>query len=257
MRSPTTGLLLLLLAALFLSGCATTPDKRILQYLNTHGFGSRYTGNAEEENYVSLGDQFTWYDEYDAALNGQVRVDIDGTIVLPQVGAVAVAGMTRTEIEAFLTQKLARFYPRVDIKIAALVTTGKFYFIFGEVGQKGPKAFKGNLTIFEAVMTSAPSSYAANLGRVRLVRGDPRDPLIITVNIRDIMNGDTTFNVLVQERDIIIVPPTLLAQVSNFLGAIVQPFTTVLQQVTVSLFQLQRTSSFGGGAGNNSNFNLF
>lgn len=254
MRPPTTGLLLTLLAALFLTGCATTPDKRILQYLNTHGFGSRYTGNAEEENYVSLGDQFQWYDEYDPTLSGQARVDIDGTIVLPQVGAVAVAGMTRTEIEAFLTQKLARFYPRVDIKIATLATTGKFFFIFGEVaGAGGVRPFTGNLTIFQAVMGANPVRYTANLGRVRLVRGDPRDPLIITVNIRDIMNGDTTFNVLVQENDIIVVPPTLLAQFSNFLGAIVQPFSTVLQQVTVSLFQIQRTNTFG----NNNNSSLF
>ncbi|QDU67426.1 polysaccharide biosynthesis/export family protein [Engelhardtia mirabilis] len=260
MRSPNTGLLLLLLAALFASGCAATPDKRILQYLNTHGFGSRYTGNAEEENYVSLGDSFVWTDEYDPTLSGTGRVDIDGTIVLPQVGAVAVAGMTRSEIEAFLTQKLARFYPRVDIKIASFTVKGKVFFIFGEVGSEGARPFPGNLTVFEAVMAAKPVQYRSNLGRVRLVRGDPRDPIIMTVNIRDIMNGDTTFNVLVQERDIIIVPPTILSQIGNFLAALVQPFTSVLTQITSSLYSFNRLNSFGAvGANNNknNNFNLF
>jgi protein involved in polysaccharide export with SLBB domain len=241
---------------LLLASCTTTPDKRVLQYLNTHGFGNRYTGNAEEENYVNIGDSFQWVNEYDpAGLNGLAQIDIDGTIVLPQVGSVAVAGNTRSELESYLTLRLSQYVREVDIKVTSMNTKGKYYFVYGEVLKSGPVLFPGNLTIFEAVMLAGPEEFSANLGRVRLVRGDPRDPLIITVNLRDIINGDTTYNVLVHERDIIVVPPTLLAQFSNFIAGIVVPFTTVLQQFTLSLFQIQRANSFGNN--NNGNFNLF
>ena len=39
---------LAVLVAFLLAACNTTPDKRVLQYLNTDGFGKRYAGNAEE-----------------------------------------------------------------------------------------------------------------------------------------------------------------------------------------------------------------
>jgi hypothetical protein len=260
------GAVLLLLASL-VAGCASTPDKRVLQYLNTYGFGNRYSGDAEEENYVTIGDSFLWANEFDRTLSGQAAIDIDGTIVLPQVGSVHVAGMTRSELEAYLTLQLSRYYRDVDIRIQSLNTRGKVYYVFGEVGQSGPRAFNGELTVFEAVLQANPQDFVGNLGRVRLVRGDPRDPTIIIVNIRDILEGDTTFNVLVKERDIIIVPPTLIGRISNFLGAIVTPFGQVLQQLTISLFQINRAQAFGvGGVGGfgggfgggfNNNNNLF
>ena len=250
------GLLLCLLGAL-VAGCASSPDKRVLQYLNTHGFGNRYSGDAEEENYVTIGDGFSWFNEFDPSINGQAQIDIDGTVVLPQVGSVHVAGMTRSELETYLSLQLSRYFADVNIRIQQLNTQRKVYYVFGEVGNDGSKAFEGELTIFDAVMQAQPTEYVANLGRVRLVRGDPRDPTIITVDISDILNGDTTFNVLVKERDIIIVPPTMIGRISNFLGALITPFAQVLQQLTQSLFLANRANNFGavGGFGNNNNNN--
>lgn len=247
---------LAVLAACLLSfACSTAPDKRLLQYLNTQGFGSRYTGNAEEENYVTLGDSFSYRDEYVAELRDLVTVDIDGTVVLPQVGAVAVAGLTRTELEAVLTQRLSPFYERTDIKVTRIQTGTKTYFVYGEVAAQGPKPFPGDLTLFEAVMAASPDKTRANLGRVRLIRADPRDPLIMHFNMRDMLKyGDSTYNFRVRERDIIVVPPTMLAQIGNFLATLVTPFTSVFQQVIVGLIQinnLERNLQY------NQNFGVF
>ncbi len=95
--------LLAALACLVFASCNATPDKRILQYLNTDGFGNRYTGNAEEENWVAIGDSVGIDDAYQESLKiPNARVDIDGTVLLPELGAVQIAGLTRTEIEALL-----------------------------------------------------------------------------------------------------------------------------------------------------------
>lgn len=253
-RSGRLAPLVSLLLAFVLAGCATSPDKRVLQYLNTYGFGNRYTGDAEEENYVRIGDSFVWQNEFDKTLGGQARIDVDGTVWLPQVGSIHVAGMTRSELEAYLTLQLSRYYTSVDIRIQSMATQGKVYFLFGEIPGAGPRTFTGDLTVFEAILKANPDPFVANLGRVRLVRADPRDPMTITVNVRDIVEGDSTFNVRVQERDILIVPPTMIGRISNFLAAIVTPFTKVLQQVTLSLFQVNRAQNFGSFGGNNSLF---
>lgn len=246
-------LLLCALVGLLLASCASSPDKRILQHLNQDGFGKRYTGNAEEENYVTVGDTIEWSDSVNATNRGNGSVDIDGTVIVPEVGAVYIAGLTRTEVEALLTQKLAPYYTRTEI-LVKIKTQPKQFWIFGEVASAGPKPLKGDYTIFEAVMTSSPKDHTANLGRVKLIRADPQDPMVMSVNINDMLrSGDSTFNVHVQENDIIVVPPTMLAQIGYFIADIVTPFTTVFASVFQGLFSIANFSKFsnnnaiGGG----------
>ncbi len=236
-------------------GCSSSPDKRVLQHLNTDGFGNRYTGNAEEENWVAIGDTLEITDAYHAEeLDVKVPVDIDGTVLLPEIGAVLVAGLTRTEIESLLMEKFSPYYDLLDIKVR-IVTQGKKYFIFGEIAQQGAQPFPGDLTIFEAVMQGVPNKDTANLGRVRLIRADPRDPFVQTINLSSIIEtGDSTFNVHVHERDIIFVPPTMLAQIGYFLDTLLFPVKQVLTGLGNAFWSFNRINAYGnygnvGGSG--------
>ena len=247
-RLGVVGFVLLLVG---LAACSSTPDKRILQYLNTDGFGNRYTGNAEEENWLAIGDTLTISDAYNEDLALSIGVAIDGTVLLPELGSVAVAGLTRTEIEALLMEKYSPYYDLLDIKVQ-IDTGGKKYFIYGEVGAPGERLFGGDLTIFEAVMGAGPNKDTANLGRVRLIRADPRDPFVQTINIGDMIErGDSTFNVHVQERDIIFVPPTMLAQLGYFLDTLLFPVKQVLNGLGGAIFAIDRFRGVGyyGGQG--------
>lgn len=251
--------LLLVAAAVGLGGgcVSSSPDKRVIQYLNTSGFGNRYVGNAEEENYLSIGDRVQYIDSYNPDVNGIEIVDVDGTIVVPEVGAVPVAGLTRTEVEALLTQRFSPYFQRNDIKVTIATSSQKFYFVLGEVPNPGIRPFKGDLTIFEAVMKEKPKENSAHLGRVKLIRADPRDPLVITVPITDmIREGDSTFNVLIKERDIVVIPPTMLAQVGYFISDLIFPFTTVIKQIAGALF-IFNFQNQNNKFGKNQGFNVF
>jgi len=243
--------------ALFLlalaTGCNTTPDKRVLQYLNTDGFGNRYTGNSEEENWTAIGDAISITDELrPEEISGTFAIDLDGTVLLPVLGSVPVAGLTRSEIEALLMEKYSPYYPVVDLKVRIVNSRGKHYFVFGEVAGQGEQPFTGDLTIFEAVMRAAPTKDTANLGRVRLIRADPKDPFIQTINIGDLIEkGDSTFNVHVQERDIIFVPPTILAELGYFIDTLLFPFKQVLSGLAGAIFTYDRLR-YGG---NNNGYN--
>ncbi len=224
---------LLLLLAVLLTACSTQPDKRILQLLNTSGFGKSYTGNAEEENYITIGDTLSVTDTYQPQdLKASERVAIDGTVLLPVIGAVSVAGMTRTEIEAFLMDKYSPYYDLLDIKVRIVSSRGKFFFIYGEVKKQGRQNLEGDLTIWEAVMGASPDNETANLGRVKLIRADPRDPTIVYVDVGQLIEtGDSTFNIKVKELDIIYVPPTILAQVGYFINTLLFPVKLVLSGI--------------------------
>ena len=232
----------LLLCACLMACSSTSPDKRLLQYLNQEGFGNRYTGNAEEENYITIDDTLEITDSYhsdELTLTGLV-VDIDGTVVLPELGAVHVAGQTRSELEAYLLEKYSPYYTKLDIKVK-IQTQGKVYFIFGEVTTEGAQPFRGDLTVFQAVMAAVPDGRTANLGRVQVIRPDPRDGFTIYVNIDDMFEHDSTSNVHIHERDIIYVPPTMVAEFGYFLSALIFPITEVLDQLRGATYW------FGGG----------
>lgn len=243
------GLALLVLTAL--CACTAYPDKRQLQYLNTEGFGNRYTGNAEEENYVTIGDTLGITDAYhDTELGLNTEVDIDGTVLLPELGAVPVAGLTRSEIEALLMEKYSAYYDLLDIRVK-IQTTGKKFFIFGEVQTEGERQFPGDLTVFEAVMDAVPIRETANLGRVRLLRTDPRDPLVLTLDLSEIIEtGDSTFNIHIRERDIIFVPPTMLAQFGYFLDTLLFPVKLVISGLAEAFWAINIfNGGFAGGGG--------
>lgn len=259
MKSPKAFLTwIAVIATCALSACSTSPDKRILQYLNTDGFGNRYQGNAEEENWVAIGDTLGVSDAYHDELNiPAALVDIDGTVLLPELGSVLIAGLTRTEIEALLAERYSPYYDLLDIKVR-ISTKGKKYFIFGEVASQGEHDFPGDLTIFQAVTKAVPNKDSANLGRVRLIRADPRDPFIMTVDLGDIVQrGDSTFNTLLRERDIVYVPPTMLAQLGYFLNALLFPVKQVVSGLASALFlgnQLKGTGGYYGGGGYNTGY---
>ena len=231
------------LSVLFLGGpvlfssCSTAPDKRLLQYLNTSGFGKDYIGDAEEENYVMLGDTVQVYDVlHGDEINVAQRVDIDGTVLLPEIGPTVVAGYTRAELQAYLTENFIPYFDETDIQVQ-IQARGKVFYIYGEVGRKGEQNFNGDVTIWEAVMQASPDEDSANLGRVKLIRPDPVEPFIMYVDINDMIeHGDSTGNVKVKELDIIYVPPTFLAEIGYFVRALIQPLTSVLGGVGGALF---------------------
>jgi polysaccharide export outer membrane protein len=242
--------LVLILLCACLAACNTAPDKRLLDRMNEKGFGKRYTGNVEQENYAAIGDTLSISDPYNKAeLTLSKRIEIDGTILLPELGSVAVAGYTRSELEALLMEKYSPYYPQLDIRIDIANTGGsKKYFIYGEVGSPGEKNVLGDETIFEAVMRANPSKDTANLGRVRLIKADPRDPAIYEINIGDLLNnGDSSFNMGVEELDIIFVPPTMLAQLGYFLDSMLFPVKLVLSGIGGALFSLNQLSYYNSG----------
>ncbi len=237
-----------------LTGCFTAgaADKRLLQHLNQEGFGKRYAGNAQEQNYVTIGDSIQFFDAYNKSLQGVEQVGIDGTILLPQAGSVFVAGMTRSELESFLTQKLSPYFARTDVRVKIRTGGQRAYYVLGEVRAKGRKIFQGDITVFEAVIQSQPSEHTANLGRVRLIRADPRDPFVMDVNVADMWrNGDSSFNLSVQEYDIIYVPPTLLKQLADIVSAIIVPIVSPLRTILNTIFFIENQGRFNNLGFNN------
>lgn len=229
------------LGAQILVGCSSlNADKRILQQAVQKGFGRRYSGRSVDAEYVLVGDRVAFEDLNDEGLRGLRTVGIDGAIDIPQAGQVFVAGMSALEIETTLTQKLSGYFKEIDIRVSIETGGGRMYYVLGEVSAPGPKPFLGDITLMEAVLAAGPKAYSANLSLVRLIRADPLDPMIATLDVAAVwLEGDSTDNWPIEEFDIIYVPPTFMQEIADFISGILAPFTSIFRQIFQLLFQLQ------------------
>ena len=233
----------LALAALapLLIGCTTVEDQRIRQYLHEKGFGTRAEGVASAENYVMGGDQVQFIIDPNVylqpgfeqlyILSAPQPVQIDGTIFVPYVGPVFVLGLKEQELASLVALQLEAIRSHPVQLQARIVSTGKGFYMFGEVDRSARfiPMTNGDLTLLD-VMARAPVTDLANMGRIKVIKPDAQNPLAMVVNVREIVEtGYTTFNLRIENQDIIYVPPTFFGHISRFLEKLLQPIAAVSQ----------------------------
>ena len=148
-------------------------------------------------------------------LDGQrQKVRPDGKISLNMVGEVYVVGMTPTEIAALLKKLVTKFYEEPDVKVE-VIANSKFYYVFGQgVARQGQYAYTGQDTVITA-LANAGLGEAAWPQQVRVSRPKKEngpDKATAVVDFKNIFQtGDLSQNYLLEEGDIIEIPPSPLA----------------------------------------------
>jgi polysaccharide export outer membrane protein len=137
-------------------------------------------------------------------LNSAVQVSQDGTVTLPLVGKVQVAGRTTSEAEQIIAGKLRQKYlqsPQVSVSVK---TYGKRITVSGEV--KGPRvlADDGATTLSQAVANAGGVSDLANAERVHIAKSINQHVQDEIFNLDDIHAGKVT-DPLLKGGDIVVV----------------------------------------------------
>ena len=139
----------------------------------------------------------------DPLLSG-IQVEEDGTIPLPVVGKVEVAGLTieqaRAKIEEIVEQYLDS--PTVDLKLLTFQ-----YTILGEVMNEGRfTTYHPKITILEALGGAGGFTDYANRSKVKIVRKENDQAKIAYVNVldEDILSSPYYY---LQPDDVVSVPP--------------------------------------------------
>ncbi len=135
------------------------------------------------------------------------RVDSNGDIFFPFVGAVKAEGKTNAELRAELTTQLSSFFsdPQLDITIARF--NSQFIFLLGEV-TRPQKIFLDDipLTLADAVgEVSGVDRNTANGGEVFIIRNNKNNPEIFKANLSSPAGFFAASNFELQNKDIIYV----------------------------------------------------
>ncbi len=160
------------------------------------------------------------------------RIRPDGKVSFEALGEIEVAGKTPAQVAAILEGKVAGLYTlpgdkRIDVRVAAFQS--EFYYVLGQVVTPGRKVYTGRDSVLSALADARLSPMAWG-DRVQVIRpsGDPNSPgprIFEASYGRMVVYGDLSKNVLLQEGDIVWVPPTVLAWFSLKIEEIITPIT--------------------------------
>jgi polysaccharide export outer membrane protein len=153
----------------------------------------------------------------------------DGYVSLETVGEVHVAGKTPRQVAEIISERLSKLYTftsdyPVDVRVAR--NESKYYYIIGMVANPGAQIYTGRETTLSAIAKAVPNvqAWEEQTQIIRPTLALTEKPKIFKLNFkRMIEHGDMSGNVLLQEGDIIYVPPTILASIGLTLQEIVGP----------------------------------
>ena len=158
------------------------------------------------------------------------QVRPDGRIGFEAVGELYVAGKTPAQVANELRAKILELYQvegdnPIDVRVVAF--RSKRYYVLGQVGSPGAQAYSGRDTVLGAIALAGSPTVLAWVDRIQVIRPSVTKnvkPKIFEFNFdRAAAHGDASKDVLLQEGDIIYVPPTILAAAAMKIEEFIRP----------------------------------
>ena len=157
MLRASRGLMLIVAAALALVLAAGIPS------------ANAGAANQKQQYILGPGDQIrlTVFGEND--LSGEFKVGDDGMVSLPLIGPIPAKGLSPTQLEQTISEKLTPDYvknPNVNIEVMGY----RPFFIIGEVNKPGSYPYQSGMTALEAVALAGGFTYRAKTEEVLIKR---------------------------------------------------------------------------------------
>ena len=164
----------------------------------------------------------------DPEISREVRVRPDGMISVDLVGDVQAAGRTPLDIASDIQSQIGRFKRDAAVSVTVVSSPSQFVTIYGEVARPGTFALDTETRVSEAIGRVGGPKPFASLNGVRLIRSLGGRAEIFDIELADIQKGDLSTNIVVQEGDLIVVPPTALARVGYAMQMLLFPLQPLL-----------------------------
>ncbi len=171
-----------------------------------------------------------------AQLERDLTVQPDGTVYVPQVGMVAVGGLTLVDAEELVFERVRLFNPQVDSVVLVVVEYNALrVFVLGAVNQPGAYTFATTPTVWEVLRAAGGPAENANLTAARLILTRNGKPSSQTVNLSGYLTGESLPDQLLEAGDTLVVPTIADGIVGVGPSQGVQVFGGVRTPTTVAL----------------------
>lgn len=140
------------------------------------------------------------------------RVDGAGFAPVPLLGAVKVAGLTPTQVQAEIARRYIaeEIFIRPEVVVSVIEYSPKDFMVLGQVNKQGKQALPPEtrgVTVVEAITSAGGFTRIAKSDAVRITRKDEAGAeKTITVDVEKLLAGKGGETFLVQPGDVVFVP---------------------------------------------------
>ncbi|MBI4949010.1 MAG: SLBB domain-containing protein [Deltaproteobacteria bacterium] len=136
-----------------------------------------------------------------------VRIDREGKIIIPQVGALNISGLTFSDAKASLEKEFSRYYiaseVKMNISMGALRTTRVF--VVGKARRPGSYTLSSLSTLVNALFAAGGPSKSGTMRDIQVKRDGKT---IVSFDLYDLLiKGDKTKDMRLMPEDVIFIPP--------------------------------------------------
>ncbi len=159
-------------------------------------------------------------------LDREVVVRPDGMISFPLIDEIEAEGLTISELDKQLTKKLKEFirHPDVSISLKKMAPSKTRVLVLGEVKNPGIYSLESRKTVLGAIALAGGTTRDAVMRSVMVVSGGMDNPRAKRVNISAALKkARLDQDIALAAQDIVYVPRVFVADVSRFLGHILDP----------------------------------
>lgn len=136
--------------------------------------------------------------------NYRVVVDRSGSIYIPTVGAISVAGIRYERLNEYLKQVIGRYYKNFDLDVTLGRLRAIQVFVVGQVRRPGTYTVSSLSTLVNALFASGGPSKRGSKRQIQLKRAGR---VVTTFDLYDlIVNGDKSKDAPLMPGDVIYVP---------------------------------------------------
>lgn len=168
------------------------------------------------------------------------KIEFDGTIKLPLLGRVKLQGLTLREAESLLEEKYSAYYNKPYI---LLDVTNRRVIVFPGNGDGAARVItlqNGNTTLMEALANAGGIAGSGKAYKVKLIRGDLKNPQVYLIDLSTI-EGIKNANMVLQANDIIYVEPQL--RIGKDIMADILPYLTFITTVIIFVDVISRKAN--------------
>jgi len=167
----------------------------------------------------------------------------DGTINIPLVGVVRIAGLTAREASNLLSREYSRYIKNAHVTLEVL---NKRIYVLGEVRRPGRvNIIEDTGNLLEALSSTGGLTEFADRNRISIIRGTRSNPIVKNIDLTRVSSLGYG-NLTLHPNDVIYVQPNRLRQ-RNLAIAEALPGINIVQGVLQALFtgkQLTNTKIF-------------
>lgn len=141
-------------------------------------------------------------------LSSEMTVAADGTVMVPQVGEVEVAGLDLDAASTVLKQKIRLFVPTLDsldLDIRTQAGNPRVY-VIGQVVHPGAHTFNVVPSIWDVLRAAGGPNPKADLRAARVIREEDGTPEVHPVNLSGLLDGTDIIAFQLRDGDTLIIP---------------------------------------------------